>query len=234
MSNILGIIPARAGSKRLPNKNKLPFDGKPLIQHIIEAGQKAKRITQLVVNTDDTDILAMEKDFQGLTFLKRPEELAKDDSPAIAYVQYTIEKFKKEGITFDAVVILQPTSPLTLPEDIDGTIDLLLNSKADSSVSVMKLDHATHPVKMKTMEGQKLNPYFEEERGRMAEHELTEVYVRNCSVYVTRTPVMEGGQIIGDTCLGYLMPRERSIDINDRMDFTFAEFLKKGLSKGGE
>lgn len=234
MPNILGIIPARAGSKRLPNKNKLPFDGKPLIQHIIESGQKSTRITHLVVNTDDTDILAMETNFPSLTFLKRPEELAKDGSPAIDYVQYTIEKFKQEGVSFEAVVILQPTSPLTLPEDIDGTINLLLNSDADSSVSVMKLDHATHPVKMKTMEGQKLNPYIEEERGRMAEHELAEIYVRNCSVYVSRTEVMESGQIIGNSCLGYLMPRERSIDINDRMDFAFAEFLKKELTKSGE
>lgn len=234
MSKILGIIPARAGSKRLPGKNKRLFDGKPLIQHIMEASLKSKRITNLVVNTDDEDILRMASDYEGIEFMKRPAEIAGDDAPAIQYVQYTLDRLKERGVLFDTVVILQPTSPLTLSEDIDGTIDLLLSSDAESSVSVMKLDHATHPVKMKTMQGVELFPFLEEEKGRMAENELPEIYVRNCSVYVSRTEVIKSGKIIGEHCLGYLMPRERSVDINDIVDFSFAEFLKKEMLKESE
>ena len=90
----------------------------------------------------------------------------------------------------------------------------------------MKLDHAIHPLKLKTLAADgRLLPYLEEERGRMAAHELPPLYVRNGSVYVTRRRVIEAGAIIGDPCVGYVMPRERSIDINDAMDLELANFL---------
>ncbi len=127
-------------------------------------------------------------------------------------------------------MILQATSPFTLPEDIDATIELLLSSGADTAVSVMKVDHAVHPVKLKTMSGDRLLSYWEEERGRMAASELPEVFVRNCSVYATRRAVIESGRIIGDDCRGYVMPRERSLDINEALDLEFAQFL---LSRQG-
>ena len=113
-----------------------------------------------------------------------------------------------------------------MPEDIDGTIQLLLdNEEADSSVSIMKLDHAIHPVKLKIKEGDLLLPYLEEEAGRMATHELPKLFIRNGSVYVSRLRTIVTGRIIGDHCLGYEMPRERSLDINDQIDFEFAEYL---------
>lgn len=226
---ILGVIPARAGSKRLPGKNKLPFDGKPLIQHIILAASRSKLLTDIVVNTDDEDILSMAASFENVHFIKRPPQYATDDAPAIGYVQHTLAQLESNEIHYDIVVILQPTSPLTLSEDIDKTIELLLSSEADSSVSVVKLDHAIHPIKLKTMDGAVLHPFFEGENGRMAEKDLPEIYVRNCSVYVSRRKVIDQGKIIGEVCLGYIMPRERSIDINDITDFAFAEFLKKKL-----
>jgi CMP-N-acetylneuraminic acid synthetase len=135
----------------------------------------------------------------------------------------TLERDAKKR--FDVIVILQATSPFTQPEDIDGTIDLLLSSGADTAVSVMRLDHAVHPVKLKTMAGDRLLPYLEEERGRMAAADLPDVFVRNCSVYATRRAVIESGRIIGDDCRGYVMPRERSLDINESLDLELAEFL---------
>ena len=92
-------------------------------------------------------------------------------------------------------------------------------------MSVMELSHDLHPLKFKTMQGDRLSPYIEAETGRMAAHELPRVYVRNCSVYATRRETIDAGQIIGDDCRGYVMPRERSLDINDSLDFSFAEFL---------
>jgi CMP-N-acetylneuraminic acid synthetase len=183
--------------------------------------------------------------------LRRPVEISTDTSLAIEYIKHAldvIETMQKparskgemqkparskgeidvdsvEPTRFDAVVILQPSSPLTLPEDISATIELLKTSGADTAVSVVQLDHAIHPVKLKVMQGDKLLPYIEEERGRMAEHELPKLFVRNCAVYATRRETIERNQIIGTDCRGYIMPRERSIDINDEMDFMFAEFL---------
>ena len=126
---------------------------------------------------------------------------------------------------FDAVVIVQPSSPFTLGEDIDATVELLAESGADTVVTVMQLDHAVHPLKMKILDGDRLLPYLEDERGRMAAHELPAVYVRNCSVYATRRSAIDRGQMIGDDCRAYVMPRERSLDINEELDLQFAEFL---------
>jgi CMP-N,N'-diacetyllegionaminic acid synthase len=130
------------------------------------------------------------------------------------------------SLIYDIIVIVQPSSPFTLGMDIDNTITLLDEKQdADSAVSVMKLDHAIHPVKLKTMVENELIPYLEEEKGRMADYDLPELYVRNGSVYVSKIENIKRNKIIGDKCLGYVMPRERSIDINDPIDFAFAEFL---------
>jgi CMP-N-acetylneuraminic acid synthetase len=220
---ILAIIPARAGSKRLPGKNTRLLNGKPLVLYPIEAALQSQRITRIVVSSDSEYILQLSAKYSGVVPIRRPDELAGDYSPAIDYVQHTLHTLDEK---FDLLVILQPSSPLTLPSDIDGTIDLLIHHpKVDSAVSVMKIDHATHPLKLKVMHNQLLLPYLEEEKNRMAAHELPEVYVRNCAVYVSRIAIVTQGKIIGDQCLGYLMPRERSVDINDFFDFALANFL---------
>ncbi len=224
---ILGIIPARAGSIRIKGKNKKNFCGKPLITYIIEAAKDSKFLDTIVVNSDDDDILAIATKYKNIKTIKRPIEISKDDSSAIEYVHQTLATLKTEGLLFDIIVILQPTSPLTLSKDIDNTIQLLKDTDADSSVSVMRLDHAVHPIKMKLMKKDKLVAYLEEERGRMAEYELPTIYVRNCSVYATTIESIKNGKIIGDDCRGYIMPMERCVDINSPIDFDFAEFLYK-------
>lgn len=230
-ANILGIIPARGQSKRLPRKNLSLLGGKPLLAWAIEAARQARHPSRLIVSSDDAEILALAGNYDQRLPLVRPAELAADDSPAIDYVRHALSTLERDGqVRFDVVVILQATSPFTLPEDIDRTIELLLASGAETAVSVMKVDHAVHPVKLKTMSGDRLLPYLEEERGRMAAADLPEVFVRNCSVYATRRAVIESGRIIGDDCRGYVMPRERSLDINESLDLELAEFL---LSRQG-
>lgn len=224
-TNILGIIPARGGSKRVPGKNKKKLAGKELLKYVIEAALESNLIDTVVVSSDDKDILAIAQNCDNIIALNRPANISGDKAPAITYVQHTIEELKGR---FSHTVIIQPSSPFTTGQDIDNTIRLLLeNDKADSSVSVMKLDHAIHPVKLKVKEEGVLLPYVEEESGRMAAHELPELYVRNCSVYVSTIESINRGKIIGDCCLGYEMPRERSLDINDPIDFMFAEFMIK-------
>ena len=224
---ILGIIPARGGSKRIPGKNKKLFCGKPLITFMIEAALESKYLDTLVVNSDDKDILEIAANYPKVKPIERPASIAGDKAKAIEYVFQTLEKLEEDNeLKYEAVVILQPTSPLTTSADIDGTVQLLLETKADSAVSVMQLDHATHPVKMKTMQGNKLLPYLEEEAGRMAAHELPELFVRNCSVYASAIDtITQQKDIIGKDSRGYIMPLERSIDINEMIDFEFAEFL---------
>lgn len=231
--NVLGIIPARAGSKRLPGKNLRLLAGRPLAAWVMDQARQARRLARIVVSSDDPGVLSLAAEHDPSWPLERPAALAGDESPAMDYVRHALGALEGAGAPrFDAVCILQPSSPLTLAADIDGTIELAERTGAESAVSIVAVDHAVHPLKLKRLEGDRLLPYWEPERGRMAAHELPPLYVRNCAVYVTRRDVLDRGLILGDDCRGYLMPRERSLDINEPIDLEFAEFLvaRHGLS----
>jgi CMP-N,N'-diacetyllegionaminic acid synthase len=224
---VLGIIPARRDSKRLPRKNVQLLQGKPLVLWSIEAALAAKSLSRVVVSSDDDEVLAIAMKRRGDLALRRPAPLATDESPAIDYVRHALAELEGGGESrFDAVAIVQPSSPLTRPEDIDGTVALCDSTGAESAASIMELDHALNPLKLKRMgSDHRLLPYLEEERGRMAAHEIPRLYVRNGSVYVARRAAIDAGGIVTGDCRGYLMPRERSIDINERIDLRWAEFL---------
>ncbi len=223
---LLGIVPARGGSKRLPKKNLTIFDNKPLVSRAIETALAAERLDRVVVSSDDEDILRIARDYDPDIALERPAEISHDTSLAIEYVQHALRVLEGQGeAPFDAVCLIQPSSPLTRPSDVDATIELLQRSDVDSAVSVSKLDQEFHPLKLKVLDGDRLLPYIEEERGRMAAHEIPAIYTRNGSVYVTRREAIDEGKVIGDQCLGHVMPRELSIDINDEIDLAFAEFM---------
>lgn len=222
----LGIIPARAGSKRVARKNVRDFCGKPLISWTIECARQASALDAIVVSSDDQDALLLARSFEGIIALPRPPEIATDTAPAVGYVKHALDVLPGAA-DVDTIVILQPTSPLRLPSDIDATVALLADPTADSAVSTVLVAHDVHPLKMKTLRDGRLLPYVEEERGRMMAHELDAIYVRNCAVYATRRRVIESGQIIGNDCRSFEMPRERSVDINDEIDFELAELLMK-------
>jgi CMP-N,N'-diacetyllegionaminic acid synthase len=216
----------------LPRKNVALLGGKPLVAWAIETALAAKTLDQVVVSSDDDEVLDIANQFVPRLGLRRPAELATDSAPAIDYVIHALAVLEEEGAgPFDAVAILQPTSPFTLAMDIDHTVQLLERSGADSAVSVMEVDHVIHPVKLKRMEGDRILPFYEDERGRMAASDLPRAYVRNCSVYVTRRASIDRSKIIGDDCRGYAMPRVRSLDINEQMDLDFAKFLQGQLSR---
>ncbi len=225
MTRTLAIIPARAGSKRLPRKSLLELGGVPLVVRVLRAALGARTLDVVAVSSDDPLVLAACSGTPDVKLIERPAALATDTSPAIDYVRHTLIELERDAPPFDVVVILQPSSPLTSSPDIDGTVHLLLNSGADTAVSVVKLDHAIHPAKLKVLSGTRLVPYIEEEGGRMATHELPQVYVRNCAVYATHRHVVEQGLIIGEDCRGFEMPRSRSVDINDDVDFALAQVL---------
>jgi CMP-N-acetylneuraminic acid synthetase len=224
---ILGIVPARKGSKRVVGKNVRPLGGKPMCQWVMEMALAAKRLDRIVVSSDDERVLEIAHSFGENLPLVRPAELAQDKSPAVDYVFHALEVLESRGEgPYDAVCIMPAASPFALPSDVDATIDLFAKTGAETAVSVVELEHAVHPFKMKVLEGDRLLPYVEEERGRMAAHQLPKIYVRNCAIYVSKRSVFfEYKQIVGTDMRGYVMPAERSVDINSEIDFAFAEFL---------
>ncbi len=228
MDKILALIPARAGSKRVPNKNLRPFAGSNLTQITVNQALSIPEITTVALTTDSEELLDMFQHVNGLECIKRPADISDDKAPAIAYVRHAIALLEqKYNCTYDFVMILQPTSPLRLNEDIAGTIHLMKNHPtADSAVSVMRVDHLNNPIKMKVMKGDELVPFFEPEKGRLAADQLPILYVRNCAVYITRRKNLDSFiDVMGNTSVGYPMPSERSIDINEMFDFEIAEYI---------
>lgn len=231
-SRILAIVPARAGSKRIPGKNLRLLGGRSLVERALDTAVAAETPDHVVLSSDDPTALEIAEARPGVTPLRRPKEISGDRAPAVAYVRHALDELEGSGEAgFGIAVIVQPSSPFTLPEDVDATVRLLLSSGAESAASVVKLDHAVHPAKLKRLEGDRLVPYLEEERGRMAEHELPDVYVRNGSVYATVREVVFRDRILGEDCRGYVMPADRSLDINEEWDLRYAEFL---LAEGEE
>ncbi len=231
----LGIIPARAGSKRLPGKNWRPLGGRPLADYALAAASAASLLTDVAVSSDSEAVLALANGYPDFHCILRPAALSTDTSPAIDYVKHALRTLAAAGLApYDAVAIIQPSSPFTLAADIDATIRLLRESAADAAVSITEIPHDLNPLKLKTLDPNgRLQPYFEPENGRMAAHQLPRAYIRNGSVYVSRMATIQRGEIIGPDCRGYLMPRERSVDINDAFDWRMAEWLLAAASGEG-
>lgn len=222
----LGIVTARGGSKRIARKNLKPLGGQTLVDRAIDVGLAARTVTRVVVSSEDDEILASVKRRDPALALKRPEEYATDESPVIECVRHALDTLEGAGDErYDAIVVLHPTSPLRLPEDIDATVELMQRTGANAAVSVVKVNHMVHPIKLKVMQGDRLRPYIEEERGRRMAHQLPEVYVRNCAVYVATRELVDTNVLIVEDCPAHVMPSERSVDINEPLDLEFAEFL---------
>tara|TARA_Y100000310_G_scaffold341747_1_gene441906 strand:+ start:5043 stop:5750 length:708 start_codon:yes stop_codon:yes gene_type:complete len=231
MSNslrVLGIITARGGSKGIPRKNIKDLAGKPLICHTIDAANKSKLLTRSIVSTDDTEIAEISKDYGGDVPFMRPAEFAQDESTSIEVVQNVVNELKKQGEEYDYIMILQPTSPLRIADDIDESIRIAEKTGADSVMSMKEVDDFSAKKMKKIIDG-KVLPYFEDEgTASSRRQDLEKAYRRNCAVYLTRTELIMNGDLFGEKSMAYIMPEERSVDINQPVDFDFAEFwLKK-------
>jgi CMP-N,N'-diacetyllegionaminic acid synthase len=225
--NILAVIPARGGSKKLPRKNILPIAGEPLISYTIREGLKVQEITHLIVSTDDLEIAEVSRSYGALVPFIRPSALATDEAQSAPVLYHSlIEMESLHRITYDAVMMLQPTSPLRREEHIRSAIKLLESNVCDSVVSVVSVG-GNHPFRMKRMIGDRLINLIDQgyEDMRPRQH-LPPVYIRNGAIYLTRRNIVaEQKQIVGRDCFGMKMESEDSINIDDRYDFLLAELM---------
>jgi D-3-phosphoglycerate dehydrogenase / 2-oxoglutarate reductase len=227
---ILGVIPARGGSKTIPRKNVKLLLGRPLIAYTIIPAKQSKLLTRVIVSSDDKEIIAVSKKYGADVPFVRPKDLATDLALATDVIRHAvIEIERQEGKKYDYVVMLQPTTPLRNSSDIDGALGKLINSGADSIISVVNVG-PTHPVRMKKIVGDKLVDYAEEEVENMPKELLPPVYIRNGAVYAVKRDILVNRDTFkGDICRPYLMPEERSVNIDSKMDFLLAESLMKGM-----
>lgn len=224
---ILALIPARGGSKGLPGKNIKPLMGEPLIVWTIRQAKNSRYIDNIIVSTDDEEIAEISKKYKAQVPFLRPKELATDDAKSIDAVLHTIGWMKKNNKSFDLIVLLQCTSPFRISEDIDRAIELLFFKKAQAIVSVCKTKH--HPYcANKLRENGCMKDFLKPEVINKNRQELPNFYRINGAIYLAYCDyIQKQKSFFSDNTFAYVMPQERSLDIDDEIDFIFAEALAK-------
>ncbi len=228
MSVVLTVIPARGGSKGVPQKNLRKIAGKPVVVYSVEAALAAKSAGQVLVSSDSDDILKTAKVSDKVIALKRPDELAGDKTPILPVYRHAVEEYeKKSGKKVDYLIGLEPTTPFRNPEDIDGCVKKAIESKADVIVSVKPTAENPYFV---LIEPRADDPQWFEQSKRCdatRRQDAPPVFTINGAVYVfTRQTLFTVENLYQAKRLGvYEMPWERSVDLDSESDFKLAEFL---------
>ena len=225
---ILAIIPARGGSKRLPGKNIKKIGGKPMIAHAILAARKSKYVDRVIVSTDDLKIIKVAKEYGAEVPFIRPAELASDTATTLPVLQHTVTYIEKPGnFKPDLIVLIQPTNPLVTSDDIDGTIEKIIATKTNSCFTVSEISQ--RPEWMYRLDSKKTKLFLNEDNGpTKRSQELPRLAIINGAVYVMRyDTLMKKNKIRDNNTSIYVMPKERSVDVDNIFDFKLAEFLIK-------
>jgi len=220
---VLGIIPARGGSKTILRKNLKIMAGKPLIAWTIEEAQKSQYIDRLILSSEDVEIIAVAKEWGCEVPFTRPVELAQDDTPGIEPVIHAINNI---GEKYDYITLLQPTSPLRTASDIDDCIHYCCQEEAPVCISVCSVDK--NPYWMHTLnDKQRLCPLMPGEKTFERRQDLPPVYAENGAIYVAETDyLLKAKEFITEDTLAYIMPADRSWDIDNEIDFFICALLK--------
>jgi N-acylneuraminate cytidylyltransferase len=222
MNRVLGIIPARGGSKGVPRKNIREVAGRPLIAYTIDAARTSELLTRCIVSTDDQETADICESL-SCEVMKRLPELAQDDTPTLDVVKHIFSILESQGESFEYGLVLQPTSPLRTGLDIDSALQALFQSDADSVVSVYQVsDH--HPARMYRMENGLLVS-FDETFATARRQDLPPVYHRNGAIYAFRRSLLDQNMLIGKRILPYVMTEDRSLNIDTEYDLVFADYI---------
>jgi len=225
---ILAVIPARGGSKAVPRKNLRLLAAKPLVEYTFQAAKTSKLLDRIILSTDDEEIAHIGRENGIEVPFLRPSELAEDDTPTLPVIQHAINFLEeKENYKPDYIVILQPTSPLRTAEHIDEALKILIQTGADSVVSVVELPHQYNPYSIVRLEEDKLIPFSKASENYNQRQCKPLFYARNgAAIYAFKYETLIcKNSIYGDDCRPYLMSKADSVDIDDMVDFDFAEFI---------
>lgn len=220
---MLAIIPAREGSKGLPNKNIKELHGYPMIAYTIQAALDSKDITRVIVSTDSNKIADISKMYGAEVPFLRASNLAKDDSHILDNYIYVLEQlYKNEGTEYTEFVALQPTSPFRTVEDIDNAIEIFHNKNVDSVISMTQEHHPIVWSRYINNDGRFYSVLPEVIDNRQV---YQPSYFFNGAVYVYRSSLVKRREMYTDNSVSYVMPRDRSIDIDTIDDFDYAEYM---------
>ena len=227
---VLAVIPARGGSKGVPRKNIRMVGGKPLIAYTIDAALAVKnRLHRLIVSTDDAEIAAVAQNYGAEVPFMRPADLGGDKVPMVPVLKHATQAIEEmDGIKLDWVLLLQPTCPFRAPEDILAALELAAAGGCDSVISVVRV-LAHHPILMKKIENDRLMPFMiEEVEGTRRQDYNPPAYMRNGCIYLTsRDNLMNNSSIWGKIIRPYVMPEERSVNVDSEMDMKLVEYMQQ-------
>jgi CMP-N-acetylneuraminic acid synthetase len=227
---ILAVIPARGGSKGVLRKNVRFICGRPLISYTIETALKVQHLLyRVIVSSEDEEIATIARQYGADVPFLRPPELSGDNVPTLPVLKHAAEFIeKRDGVTLDWILLLQPTDPFRSEEDIRAALDLAQEGGCDSVISVVQV-FSVHPILMKRIEDNRLLPYcIEEKEGTRRQDYQPPAYMRNGAIYLTRRKVlMEKNSIWGEVIRPYVMPQERSIGVDSELDLKLVEILMK-------
>lgn len=223
---VLGLIPARGGSKGIPRKNVRPLAGKPLLLYTCETAKRSRSLGRIVCSTEDEEIAELARASGVEVPFARPMELALDKTPMIDVVRHALQTLALDGYMPSILVLLQPTAPLRNERHVDEAVELLRSSTADSVVSVVEVPHQFHPGFILRLDGGRLMFYEEGGEGRTRRQDLEPAYSRNGAVYACWRQTVEAfGNLYGKDCRPYLMTAEESVNLDDEDDWGRAEML---------
>ena len=227
---ILALIPARGGSKGIPNKNRILLKGLPLICWTINEAKKSKYISRIIVDTEDIMIAEIAKNNNAEVPFFRPKHLAKDDSNLIDTILYSLHRLEKSNYSPDIVIILQPTSPLRTVKDIDSCLKQYILSKRESLISVTELEHSIY-WSLRIMNN-KVIPFFNKKYLKHRRQQLEIIYRPNGAIFISKPALIKKYRsFYMDDIMPYIMPVEKSIDIDNIRDLQLAKYyLLKGKS----
>ena len=218
---ILGLIPARGGSVTLPRKNVLPLAGRPLIAWTITAALASRHLDRVVLSSDDEEIIDVAKAWRCEVPFRRPAHLAAAESPTIEAVLHALEQLPG----FDYVVLLQPTSPLRTAADIDAAVEKCVLEKAPSCASIVRAEKPPQWM-YHLSEQQRLLPVLRDREMPSRRQDAAPIFALNGAVYVSQVDQLrDSGQFVTGATIGYLMPPERSPDVDTELDLRWCEFL---------
>jgi CMP-N-acetylneuraminic acid synthetase len=226
--NIMGFIPARGGSKGIPRKNMVLLNKKPLIQYTIEAAQESNYIDQIFVSTEDEEIARFCESLGVSVPYRRPVKLATDESTIIEAIMDALEWLKDSSLNFpDSIMLLQPTSPLRRPEDIDGAVELFQATQAESLISVHRMvEHPYDCLRIEKNGWSFLAKPPSGERLISRQDYPEEFYYINGAIYLAKTEFLvrkKSFVVEGETALYFMNPAD-GVDIDDMFDLKRAEF----------
>lgn len=224
---VLGLVPARGGSKSIPLKNIAPLGGLPMITYVIRAAQRCPGVTEVVCSTDHDKIAAVCEE-SGVSVIWRPDEHGRDDSPVIGVIAHVLERIGEESGAIPAyIALLQPTSPFLLPEHIAACVEILRGDPgADSAQTITPVFHNAHAFNQRIFEDGRVEFRFLEERRAAYNKQRKPKHYLFGNLVVTRsTTILAGKDCFGDRSLGVEIPRAYSLDVDGPEDLDYANFL---------